>query len=142
MATRAPCCFGGQDEVRPKLQFGEDQDRRADAAHRVADGPTEIERAVEHGEVGVFLAGQLVAGAAGRGDDELPIGVGGSQFAQQHGDEVYFANADGVNPDASGVAIAPRHQAQAAFREILRDIYRCGATAKRSAAKHTAMIAR
>ena len=55
--------FGGQDQVRPQFQLGQHQQRRPDAAHGRADGPTEIERAVEDGEVGVFLAGQLVAGA-------------------------------------------------------------------------------
>ena len=104
--------LGRPDQVRPKLQFGEHQDRGPNAAHRVADGPTEIERAIEHAEVGVLLAGQFVTGAAGRRDDELPIGMGRSQFAQQDGDEIDFADADGVDPDARSIALAARHQAQ------------------------------
>ena len=115
IATRAPCCFRGGDQIRPELQLGEHQQRRPHAAHGGSHGPAEIERAVEHGEVGVFLAGQLVAGAAGRRDDELPIGMRGSQFAQQRGEQIHFADADGVNPDARRVAVAPRHQAEKLF---------------------------
>ena len=131
--------LGRRDQIRPELQLGEHQQRRPHAAHRRSHGPTEIERAVEHGEVGVFLAGQLVAGAAGRRDDELPIGMRGAQLAQQRGEQIHFADADGVNPDARRVALAPRHEAQEASRDSLRDTCRCGTPARRSAATQTTM---
>ena len=31
---------------------------------------------------------------------------------EQRGQQIHFADADGVNPDAGGVAVAPRHEAQ------------------------------
>ena len=53
-----PVLVGGANQIRPQFQLGQDQQRRPNATHRPAHGPTEIERAIEDRVLRVFLSRQ------------------------------------------------------------------------------------
>ncbi len=105
----SPVLLGRRNEVRPKLQFGQHQERWPHATNGSPHCPTEIQRAVKHGEVGILCSGQLVSCPAGSRDDELPIGVLAAKLDQQRRQQIHFADAHSVNPDTSGVAVASRN---------------------------------
>jgi hypothetical protein len=104
--------FGCRNKIRPKLQFGEHQERRPLSPNSGPHRPTEIQRTVEHSEVDVFFSGQLVTSAAGRRYDKLPSDMFATELRQQGRKQIYFADAHGMEPDANSVAIASRHQTE------------------------------
>ena len=64
-----------------------------------ADGPGQVERAVENTGCAEALAGQSLASAGGGGDGDEMIGERGIEFADQAADSQDFADGDGVDPD-------------------------------------------
>ena len=68
-----------------------------------ADGPGQVERAIEDAVRSEALAGQGLAGARGGGDDDQVAGQRGVQRFDQTADGQHFANRDGVDPDERAV---------------------------------------
>jgi len=81
------------------VKFGEDQDARLESLEVGADRPGQVERAIEDAVRPEALAGKLLAGAGGGGDDEAEAGKGAVQLAHQPADGEDFPNRDGMEPE-------------------------------------------
>ena len=82
-----------------------------------ADGPGQVERAIEDAVGAEALAGQGLAGAGGGGDEDLNIREGAVELVDQAADGQHFADRDGMEPDDGapcGLACAAmaRHTSQ------------------------------
>ena len=117
---------GGPNQVRPEFQLGQHEHVGPDPPHGRIHGPGKIQRAIEDGPAGIFLLGQRHAGLRGRGDHALPIGPLALDQAEQRGQQVHFAHAHGMQPDALLVRCPPRRPGRAVSRHSLRDTCPCG----------------
>lgn len=103
----------GADEVGPEFGFSEDEQLGAEGAQPGADGPGEIEGAVEDAFRAEALLGEFLTGSGGGGDDDIVAGECGLEGADEAGDGEDFPDGDGMDPE-DGVGLAEAREEGAA----------------------------
>ncbi len=87
------------EQVGPELGFRQDEQARLEGVEISANGPGQVERAIEDAVGAEALAGQLLAGAGGGGDEQVKLREGAVQLANQAADGQHLAHGDGMEPD-------------------------------------------
>ena len=103
--------FRGAQEIGPHFALGQHHDIRADAAQGALHRPGEIQRPEEHRQIGEALRRLDEPGVGGGGDDALPVGVALAERGDDVLEQVDFADADAVEPDAADVPGAQKSAA-------------------------------
>ena len=108
----------GVEQVGPELSLGEDQHPGLECCDVGANGPRQVERAIEDAFGSKARSRQLLAGAGSGGDEDAVAGKGGFDLLHEAADGEDLADRNGVQPDDrlfshSGDLEPPRYLAQA-----------------------------
>ena len=86
-------------QVGPELGFGQHEHERLESIEIGADGPGQVERAIEDAIRFESFAGQRLTGACCCGDDDQIAGQRRFKRPDQARDGENFADRDSVKPD-------------------------------------------
>src|SRR5205085_2646695 len=97
--------LGRPYEVWPNFALGQHDQRWPNRAQCRLDGPCEVEREVNDGEIGKVLAGFVVPSVCRGGNDALPAGKALAKACDDLAQQMDFADRDAVKP-GNGIFVA------------------------------------